>query len=448
MNPVQPMFSAENEQCVIGALLRDNNAVDFLGDLKAEHFFIDDHRSLFAVAMRMISAGHGCDAITLAEDMPPRRDGDEWLAMIGEIVANTPSSRNIGRYAKIVVDRATERALILAADQIAVIANSPMPTAEKVDQAQSTVMALADGVATKEPRNISSILTGIVQLVQDGIEGKIVRRLSPWRDIDQRTDLLTPGDLIIIGGRPAMGKTSFVMNLVEHVAIDRPVVVFSQEMSDEQLGLRMVSSVGRIELDRLIRNHAALTSEDLDRMSVAADKISRMKLNIDDQPARSLHQVRTYSRSVKRKQGDLGLIVIDYLQLMSGDSKDGRTEEISKISRGLKVLAKELQVPVVALSQLSRKCEDRPNKRPIMSDIRESGQIEQDADIIAFIYRDEIYNPDTPDKGIAEIIFGKLRMGMVGTTALVFNGHHSRFDNLSREWAPAPPPEKKTRGFN
>lgn len=447
MNAVQPMFSAENEACVIGALLRDNNAVDFLGALKPEHFFVDDYRALFSVTMRLISDGRGCDAITLAEDMPARRDGEDWLPIIGEMVANTPSSKNIGRYAKIVLDRSTERALVAAADQITAIANGQLPVVDKVDQAQSAVMLLADGVSTKEPRHISSILSGIVQLVQDGMEGKIVRRLSPWKDIDQRTDLLTPGDLIIVAARPSMGKTCFAMNLAEHVAIERPVVVFSMEMSDEQLGIRMMSSVGRIELDRLTRNHSALTGDDLDRMSVAADKISHIKLHIDDQPARTLHQVRTYCRSVKRKQGDLGLIVIDYLQLMSGDSKDGRTEEIAKISRGLKVLAKELRVPVLALSQLSRKCEDRPNKRPIMSDIRESGQIEQDADIICFIYRDEIYNPDTMDKGVAEIIFGKLRMGMVGTTALTFNGHHSRFDSLCREWSPAPPPEKKSRGF-
>lgn len=446
MNAARPMFSAENEHCVIGSLLRDNGAIDFIGALKADHFFIEECRVLFGAAIRMIGKGHGCDAITLAEEMLDRNDGENWLLIIGDMVANTPSSRNVARYAQIVIDRATERSLISASDKIAVIANGPMPTAEKVDQAQATVMALADGVAAKDGRHISSVLSDVVQQVQYAIEGKTVRNLSGWADIDARADLLTPGDLIIIGARPAMGKTTFAMNLAEHVARSNPVVVFSQEMGDTQLGTRLMSSVGKIELEKLLRNQAQLTDEDMDRMAVAVDKIDRLKLHIDDQPARSLHQVRTYCRSVKRKHGELGLVVIDYLQLMVGDG-DTRHEQIASISRGLKVIAKELQVPVVALSQLNRSLESRPNRRPQMSDLRESGQLEQDADVITFLYRDEVYNPDTPDKGVAEIIFGKLRNGQIGTVALSFNGHYSRFDNLCRAWAPAPPPEKKSRGF-
>lgn len=795
----QAMFSSESEHCVIGALLRDNNAVDFIGALTAEHFFLDDCRKLFVAAMRMIGAGRGCDAVTLAEELFDRNDGDDWLPIIGDMVANTPSSRNVGRYAQIVIDRATERALVVASDTIAMIAGGVLPTAEKVDKAQATVMALADGLPAKEARDISSILADVVQAVQDGLEGSVVRNLSGWTDVDSRADLLTPGDLIIVAARPAMGKaqpldakiktlsgwttmgdisvgdslasidgresvvsgvypqgqkqifkvvfsdgrgaeccaehlwsvmhrewndprvltterlvemlqcvryknrlwincvsgdfglddelpihpwvlgamlgdgtfsesnngarfstkspeivermnrlvsplgvelvhvenydwrivgksrengkggrsfednglragvkelglfgtlsdtkfipkkylhaskesriallqglldtdgwiekwgsirfssaskqlagdvvslvrslggmcslsekkttfsykgekkcgmvayvlcislnsdlaaftldektarvrsdwgntrrvtfqsitpsrtaeaqcimvshpshtyitndyvvthnTTFAMNLAEHVAADKPVVVFSQEMGDTQLGTRLVAAVGRVQLERLTRHQSQLTDDDLSRMAMAADKISKFQLHIDDQPARSLHQIRTYCRAIKRKHGDLGLVVIDYLQLMTATEGDNRTEQIGSISRGLKVLAKELQVPVIALSQLNRSLEQRPNKRPIMSDLRESGQIEQDADVIAFIYRDEVYNPDTSDKGIAEIIFGKLRNGQIGTVALAFNGEFSRFDNLAHGWAPAPAAEKKSRGF-
>lgn len=445
---IAPMFSAENEFCVIGSLLRDNDTIDFIGALTAEHFFLADCRTLFSAAVRMIRNGHGCDAVTLAESLPNRNDGDNWLMVIGEMVANTPNSRNIARYAQIVIDRSTDRALSAASSLIASIAVLQIPTADKVDQAQTAVMALADGLPTKEARNISSILSDVVQAVQDGMEGNTVRALTGWTDIDSRADLLTPGDFIVLAARPAMGKTAMAMNLAAHVAVDKPVVVFSQEMGDTQLATRLIAAVGRVPLDKLLRNQDQITKAELDQMSMAADKISRMKLHIDDQPARSLHQIRTYCRAVKRKYGELGLIVIDYLQLMQGDG-DSRHEEIASISRGLKVLAKELHVTVLALSQLSRKCEERNNRRPQMSDIRESGQIEQDADVIAFIYRDEVYNPQTQDKGIAEIIFGKLRNGQIGTSALAFNGEFSSFNNLFRAWEPAPPQQKetRTRGF-
>ena len=443
----QPIFSAESEQCVIGALLIKNDAIDFIGALKPEHFYVEDHRMLYSTAVRMIGAGRGCDVITLSEELIARNDGENWLALLGEMQANTPGAKNIGRYAQIVVDRATERSLLAAADDINGIAHGKLPTAEKVDQAQAAVMALADGLPAKEGRHIASILEDVVQFVSDGHEGRIVRNLSGWPDIDKRADLLTPGDLVIVAARPSMGKTTLAMNLAEQVAPNKPVVVFSQEMGEKQLGLRMVSSVGRIEHDKLTRYQDQMTSDDFDRMAVAVDKISDFKLHIDDQPARSLHQIRSSCRAIKRKHGELGLVVIDYLQLMTGEG-DSRHEVIASISRGLKVLAKELNVPVLALSQLNRALEQRPNKRPMMSDLRESGQIEQDADVIAFIYRDEVYNPDTPDKGIAEIIFGKVRSGQPGTVALAFHGEHSRFASLAHAWSPAPPPERKSRGFN
>lgn len=800
MNAPVPMFSEEAEYSVLGSLLMDNDAIDFIGDLKPEHFFVEDHRMLFAAIVRMIMAGRGCDVLTLSEELHDRNDGENWLPILGSMVANTPSAKSIGRYARIVIDRATERELLNVARDIAVLAESKIPTAEKVDKAQSSVMALADSATTREGRHIGSIINDVVQAVEDGHAGNVVRNLTHFTDIDAKADILTPGDLIIVAGRPAMGKaqpvdaniktidgwkrigeiavgdeiasidggrsvvegvfpqgikqiyevrfsdgrmaeccedhlwrvmyrdwnaprvidtkkliqmlscvryrsrlwidslsgdfgadnnlpispwalgamlgdgtfsksnnsgrfstkspelvdrmnlalspldvelvfvsgydwrivgkrvengrggysfeenryrtaikslglfgllsdekfipkrymlaskesriallqgildtdgwiekwgsirfssaskrlasdvatlvrslggycsmsekktsfsyggekkvgvtayslcismnseivpftlrekmvrvradwsstrrvvfssitpsrmeqavcikvshpthtyitdnyvvthnTTFVMNIAERQAENKAVVVFSQEMSDKQLGIKTVASIGKIELDKLTRNQAALTDEDFDRMSVAVKKISELNLHVDDQPARSLHQIRSYCRSVRRKHGPLGLVVIDYLQLMSADA-DSRHEEIASISRGLKVLAKELEVPVIALSQLNRGLELRPNKRPVMSDLRESGQIEQDADVIMFIYRDEVYNPDTPDKGVAEIIFGKVRMGQLGTVGMSFLGQFSRFENLCREWAPYVP-EKKTfakKGF-
>lgn len=449
MNATLPMFSAENEQCVIGALLLNNDSIDFIGGLKPEHFFIEDHRVLFTAIRTMITAGRGCDVITLAEELLDRNDGDKWLPILGDMVANTPGTSNIGRYAQIVIDRATERALLVAASDINDLASGMLPTSEKLDKAQGVVMALADSAPHKEGRSIGSIIIDVVQDIQNGYEGNVVRNLTGYTDLDKRVDLLTPGDLIILAARPAMGKTSLAMNIAESVAEEKAVVVFSQEMGGNQLGTKMISSIGRIELERLLRKQSELTTEDLDRMAVAVDKISKLNLHIDDQPARSLHQVRSYARKVARNNGNLGLIVVDYLQLMCGDDKETRHEEVAGISRGLKAIAKELNVPVWALSQLNRGLESRPNKRPTMADLRESGQIEQDADVIAFIYRDEVYNPDTIDKGVAEIIFSKVRMGQVGTVSMAFNGHHARFDNLCREWSEQRPKEQaKRRGFS
>lgn len=460
MNAPQPMFSLESERCVIGALLMENNAIDFTDELRPEHFFIEDHRMLFTTIRWMILAKKGCDVITLAEQLIDREDGQNWLPILGEMVANTPTSKNVGRYARIVINRAIERTLTATAGQIVALASSQLSTEEKVDQSQALVMALADDSTSSEGRSIASLMSDAIDSIQDGVDGKIVRNLTGYADIDRRADLLTPGDLIIVAARPSMGKSTFVMNIAEYVAKDKvidgeeragmPVVVFSQEMSGKQLALKTIASLGKVDLEKLTRNQKEITTDEFDRIAFAVGTASDMKLFIDDRPARSPQQVRTYCRAIIRKHGKLGLVVIDYMQLMSGDggSKDGRHEEIASISRGLKALAKELDVPVIALSQLSRKCEERPNKRPMMSDLRESGQLEQDADVIGFIYRDEFYNPDTPDKGIAEFNLSKVRMGIVGTVALAFNGNVSRFDTLCREWSP---PETKAqaprRGF-
>jgi replicative DNA helicase len=434
MSDAQPMFSADNEHCVIGALLLDNNAVDFLDGLQPEHFFLEETRALYVTTRRMIQSGAGCDVVTLAEEMVERNDGENWLPIISDMIAATPSAKNIGRYAKIVIDRATERALIGATGEIQAIVRSKIPTAEKIDRSQALVMALADEQTTEGGRSIDSIMGDVIQRIDDEREGRIVRRPTPWPAINNKVDLLSPGDLIVLAARPAMGKTMLAMNLAESVAATSPVVVFSQEMGDTSLGVRVLASVGRISYEKLLRKQTELTEDDFDRMAVAVKKITGLHLHIDARPARSLHQIRAACRAIKRKHGALGLVVIDYLQIMGGDPRLPRFELVSENSRGLKVLAKELNVPVLALSQLNRSLEGRPNKRPVMSDLRESGQIEQDADVVAFIYRDEVYNPDTADKGLAEIIFGKMREGQITTVPLAFRGEVSRFDSWAGDW--------------
>lgn len=449
------LYSHEAECSVIGALLIDNNAIDGIGELREEHFFRHEHKQVFALAYRMIGAGKPCDIITLAEELHGQDDGVNWLLLLGEIQANTPGASNINRYAQIVRDRSMERALLAASAEIKeIVSDRATPVAEKVDAAQAKVMALSDGIGEKQVRSITAVMTDCITFIDEGRDGKVNRTPTGYADIDNRLDMLTPGDLVIVAARPSMGKTTFAMNIAESVAIDKglPVAVFSMEMSDMQLGLRMLSSVGRIDAEKLRRRQMDLTVEEFNQMSAALGKITNASIHIDDRPALTLNQVRLRARAIKRKHG-LGLIVIDYLQLMSGEGgsgKESRHEVVATLSRGLKALAKDLDIPVIALSQLNRGLEQRPNKRPVMSDLRESGQIEQDADVIAFLYRDEVYNPDTPDIGTAEVIFSKVRNGVIGTVRLAFVGEHSRFDNLSREWVAAETSrqaEPQTRGF-
>ena len=362
------------------------------------------------------------------------------LPYLNALAQNTPSAANIRRYAEIVRDRGVLRKLITVSDEISGQAFSPQGKEVKqiLDEAESKIFAIAEEGARGAQgfQEIQPLLTQVVERIDElynrDNQNEITGIPTGFADLDRMTSGLQAGDLIIVAGRPSMGKTAFSINIGENVAIESglPVAVFSMEMGGAQLAMRMLGSVGRLDQQRL--RTGRLNDEDWPRLTHAIQKMNDAQLYIDETPALSSVELRARSRRLARQCGKLGLIIIDYLQLMSANSAgENRATEISEISRNLKGLAKELQCPVIALSQLNRSLEQRPNKRPVMSDLRESGAIEQDADVILFIYRDEVYNPDSPDKGTAEIIIGKQRNGPIGTVRLTFLGEYTKFDNYA-----------------
>jgi replicative DNA helicase len=353
---------------------------------------------------------------------------------------NTPSAANIRRYAEIVRDRGILRKLITVADEISGNAFNPQGKEVKqmLDEAESKIFAIAEsGSRGQQGWNpIQPLLTQVVERIDELYsrenQGEITGVPTGFIDLDRMTSGLQPGDLVIVAGRPSMGKTAFSVNIGENVAIEAglPVAIFSMEMGGTQLAMRMLGSVGQLDQHRL--RTGRLNDEDWPRLTHAIQKMNDAQLYIDETPALNPIEMRARARRLARQCGKLGLIIVDYLQLMQGSQPgDNRTAEISEISRSLKGLAKELQCPVVALSQLNRSLEQRPNKRPVMSDLRESGAIEQDADVIIFLYRDEVYNPDSPDKGTAEIIIGKQRNGPIGAIRLTWIGQYTKFGNYS-----------------
>ena len=439
-----PPHSVEAEQSVLGGLLLDNAAFDKIADRISEtDFYRDEHRRIYRQVQRLLERGRPADAVTVAESLDMAGEGGETggLAYLGELVANTPSAANIVRYAEIVRDRALLRRLVTAGDEIADSALNPVGRDPKqlLDEAEAKVFAIAEGGFRHQTgfQHINPLLTQVVERIQELHDrdnpSEITGIPTGYHDLDNRTSGLQPGDLLIVAGRPSMGKTSFALNMAEHVAIEvgLPVAVFSMEMGGSQLAMRMLSSVGKLDAHRV--RTGRLNDDEWARLSFALGKMHEAPLYIDETPALNPIDLRARARRLYRQCGKLGLIVIDYLQLMSAANGGGenRATEISEISRSLKGLAKELSVPVIALSQLNRSLEQRPNKRPVMSDLRESGAIEQDADVIMFIYRDEVYHPDTPDKGTAEIIIGKQRNGPIGTVRLAFLGEYTRFENFA-----------------
>ncbi|MFB0936505.1 MAG: replicative DNA helicase, partial [Propionivibrio sp.] len=427
-----PPHSIEAEQSVLGGLLLDNAAFDKIADIISEgDFYRDEHKRIFRQISKLLERAKPADAVTVAESLDQAGDGGETggLAYLGELAVNTPSASNIRRYAEIVRERAILRQLVTAGDEIAGSAFNPLGRDPKqlLDEAEAKVFAIAESGFRHQSgfQHINPLLTQVVERIQELHDrdnpSDITGVPTGYHDLDGRTSGLQPGDLLIVAGRPSMGKTSFALNMAEHVAIEvgLPVAVFSMEMGGAQLAMRMLSSVGRLDAHRV--RTGRLTDDEWSRLSFALGKMHEAPLYIDETPALNPIDLRARARRLHRQCGKLGLIVIDYLQLMSSANQGGgenRATEISEISRSLKGLAKELSVPVIALSQLNRSLEQRPNKRPVMSDLRESGAIEQDADVIMFIYRDEVYNPDTPDKGTAEIIIGKQRNGPIGTVRL------------------------------
>lgn len=438
-----PPHSIEAEQAVLGGLMLDNSAFDRIADvLREDDFYRHDHRLIWRQIAHLVERTQPADVVTVVEALQNNGHAGEagGLAYLNALATETPSAANIRRYAEIVRDRSVLRRLISTSDEIATAALNPQgrDTRQLLDEAESKIFQIAEEGARGEggfqglPELLGRVVERIDQLYQQDNVSDVTGVPTGYVDLDRMTSGMQPGDLIIVAGRPSMGKTSFAMNIGEHVAIEQqlPVAVFSMEMGATQLATRMLCSSGRLDQQRV--RTGRLLDDDWPRLTSAISKMQEAQLHIDETPALTALELRARARRLARQCGKLGLIVIDYLQLMSATSSgENRATEISEISRSLKALAKELDCPVIALSQLNRSLEQRPNKRPVMSDLRESGAIEQDADVIIFIYRDEVYNPDSTDKGTAEIIIGKQRNGPIGSVRLTFIGAYTKFENFT-----------------
>ncbi len=438
-----PPHSLEAEQSVLGGLLLDNEATDRIGDIIAPaDFYSDAHRLIYQQIVALITDGKPADVVTVSEGLGSAQKLDYvgGLAYLGALVQNVPTAANIRHYAAIVRERSILRQLAATAGEIADTAYNPLGRSAKeiLDQAEAKVLHIAEQGSRGQQQfaAIGQLLVGVVERIETLFNrddpSEVTGVPTGFSDLDKMTSGLQPGDLVVVAGRPSMGKTAFALNIGEHVALAAglPVAVFSMEMGASQLALRMIGSVGRLDQHKL--RTGRLASDDWERLSSALGRLNEAPILIDETPALNAIEVRSRARRLMKQYGKLGLVIVDYLQLMQSSTQgENRATEISEISRSMKALAKELKVPVMALSQLNRSLEQRPNKRPVMSDLRESGAIEQDADVILFIYRDEVYNPDTQEKGTAEIIIGKQRNGPIGTVRLTFLGEYTRFENFA-----------------
>lgn len=436
-----PPHSIEAEQSVLGGLMLDNRAWDQIADrIREDDFYRYDHRLIYRVMAKLSEKNQPLDVLTVSEALREIHELDNagGEVYLFELANNTPSAANIAAYADIVRERSTLRQLIAAANDIAGNAFNPQgrSTAELLDVAERQVFSISEqGGRAGGPASVKEFLAKTMERIDtlSQSDDPITGVPTGYHDFDEMTSGLQPSDLVIIAGRPSMGKTTYAMNIAEHVIIKSklPVLIFSMEMPGEAIVMRLLSSLCRI--DQLRIRTGKLRDEDWPRISSTVSMLSEAPLFIDDAPALSPTELRARARRLAKEQGKLGLIIVDYLQLMQVPGfNENRTAEISEISRALKSLAKELKVPVVALSQLNRSLEQRADKRPVMSDLRESGAIEQDADLIVFIYRDEVYNENTPDKGTAEIIIAKQRNGPIGKVRLTFLGQYTCFENFTR----------------
>jgi replicative DNA helicase len=436
-----PPHSIEAERSVLGALMLDTRAWDKVTDIiNAEDFYTETHRQIFKAILTLSERHEPIDALTVLEVLRSSSwvDAPQKEAYLYELVKDTPSAANVAAYANIVSEHAILRQLISIGSDISEQALKPDTEVKYLlDSAESWVFDIREKrQRSTGPVDIGTLLAKATGRMDELFQGG--RRISGletgFYDLDEMTSGFQKGDMVVVAGRPSMGKTAFSMNIAEHAAMNsgKAVLIFSMEMPGESLALRMISSLGRINQHKV--RTGQLEEDDWARVTSAIQMLSTKKLFVDDTPALSPIELRSRARRVARENDGLGLIVIDYLQLMQvTGSKENRTNEISEISRSLKSLAKELNVPVVALSQLNRGLESRTDKRPMMADLRESGAIEQDADIIAFIYRDEVYNPDSPDKGKAEVIIAKQRNGPIGRVMLTFLGEFTRFEDFRHE---------------
>jgi len=436
-----PPHSIQAEQSVLGGLMLDNQTWDSVADKVVEtDFYRRDHRLIFRAIAQLAEKQDPFDVVTLSEVLETTGELQDvgGLAYLSMLARDTPSAANIVAYANIVRDRSVLRQLIHVGTEISdsAFTTEGRETADLLENAERKVFEIAEQRQRGQGgfSSIKSLLAKAVDKIETlyELDGDITGASTGFTDLDEKTSGLQPADLIIVAGRPSMGKTTIAMNMAENVALKSgmPVAVFSMEMPGESLAMRMMSSLGRIDQHKV--RTGKLDDDDWPRLTSAINLLAETKMFIDDTPALTPTEVRSRARRLTREHGQLGLIVLDYLQLMqSPASGDNRVQQISDISRGLKALAKELNVPVIALSQLNRNLEQRPNKRPVMSDLRESGAIEQDADLIIFVYRDEVYHEDSPDKGIAEVIIGKQRNGPLGTVRLTFLGQYTRFENFA-----------------
>lgn len=421
-------------------MLNNEAWFDLVEIVRATDFYRTQHQIIFEAMMALANADEPMDAVTVSERLRSQalleKAGD--VTYLAELAETTPGASNVLAYGKIVRERSIMRQLIGAANKIADAAFSPdgRNSDALVEMAEQSVFEIAENRSNQGgPEKVAPLLSRAVEKVEYlyNTKGGITGVATGFTDLDKKTAGLQSSDLVIVAARPSMGKTAFAVNMVEHAVMSgEPVLVFSMEMPSEQIVMRMLSSLGRIDQTRL--RSGDLQDDDWARFTGAVSQLRDKKLYVDDTPALTPGDVRSRSRRVAREAGGLGMIVVDYLQLMrTADKAESRAGEISEISRSLKALAKEMRCPVIALSQLNRALESRPDKRPMMSDLRESGAIEQDADVIIFIYRDEVYNEETEDKGIAEIIIGKQRNGPIGKIRLSFIGNLTKFENLASD---------------
>ena len=439
-----PPHSIEGEQAVLGGLLLSPLAWDLVADVVTEvDFYREDHRLIFRAIHELNDRSKPCDAVTVTEwfEAHGKADQIDGGSYVNQLTSSTPSAANVKAYAEIVREKSVLRQLIDVGSEITsgVFASDGRDSKEQLEAAERKIFAIAEqGMrAGLDFVTVQETIKEAIEKIQElhEFEGEITGIPTGFKDFDKLTAGLQPSDLIIIAGRPAMGKTTLAMNIAEHAAIKHavPVAIFSMEMSSLQLVMRLFSSLGQIDQTRL--RTGSLDDLDWPKLTSAMNLLHKSRIFIDETPSLSPSELRARARRLKRKH-DIGLIVVDYIQLMSvPGTKENRATEVAEISRSLKAIAKELSVPVVAVSQLNRALEQRPNKRPIMADLRESGSLEQAADLIIFIYRDEVYNEDTPEKGKAEIIIGKHRNGPTGKIILTFQGQWLRFVNYAPEHA-------------
>jgi replicative DNA helicase len=439
-----PPHSVEAEQSVLGGLLIDNLAWDRAADLLTDSdFYRFEHRQIYATISALVGGGKPADVVTVFEHLQSIGQAETCggLAYLNSLAQSVPSAANLRRYAEIVRERAVLRKLIGVSDEIATAAFNTQgrPVSQILDEAESRIFKIGEeGSRTKQgfigiDKLVVELIDRVTELHENGAE-EVTGVRSGFFGLDRHTAGLQKGDLLVLAARPSMGKTAFALNIAEHVAVheELPVLVFSMEMGAAQLAVRMVGSLGRIDQQHLRTGN--LKDDEWTRLTEAVDKLGKVQLFIDETAALNPAELRARARRMARQfGGTLGLIVVDYLQLMSGSSgsDENRATELGEISRGLKALAKELQCPVIALSQLNRSVESRNDKRPMMSDLRESGAIEQDADVIMFIYRDDYYNKESKEPGVAEIIIAKQRNGPVGVFKLTFLKPLTRFDNMA-----------------